>query len=335
MHKINSILNDYQISVITDPVRHGKYLFSEPIKGILRKIKHFIFPLPHYMESEYRGHPAVTRSLVEGLYKIRCKSNYNPRNLKDLSENVVLLSGVSALKQMIQFKKNGLIKKLLVGPNLIEMPTDYDSLVSDSSIDACIVNSEWTKILYQEDCPEIKDRLVIWPAGVDTHYWCVPSEMRKQKKVIFYEKQRKGRVGPIEPYIEWVKEQGYEVVVIKAGEYSLEEFRCHLLTSQIMVGFVRDESQGLAWAEAWSSDVPTFIWRNNSINYRNKEIQSSTAPYLEKNTGMFFDNIENFKSIFTDWMMGKLIFHPREWVIDNMSDEFCAKKILQIVDSIK
>jgi hypothetical protein len=97
-----------------------------------------------------------------------------------------------------------------------------------------------------------------------------------------------------------------------------------------MVGFVIDESQGLAWAEAWSADVPTLIWRNIENSNRGRSYVTSTAPYLSINTGLFFDDFENFKIIFAKWESKKDEFRPREWVLENMSDEVCARLICQL-----
>ena len=59
-----------KLTVLTDPVPVGRYLFSEQAKRVGRALRRLIKPLPLYRRSVYRGHPAVTRSLVEGLKKI-------------------------------------------------------------------------------------------------------------------------------------------------------------------------------------------------------------------------------------------------------------------------
>jgi hypothetical protein len=177
--------------------------------------------------------------------------------------------------------------------------------------------------MYQEDNPALVGRCVIWPAGVDIEYW-KPEEDQTRETILIYEKQRKGPVGPIEPYLEWIEEQGYKVELIKCGEYELDDFRVALQRAHLMVGFVIDESQGLAWAEAWSVDVPTLIWRNTSNLIRGRIIETSTAPFLSDETGLFFNDFNDFKTVFSFWGKSKTSFHPRKWVLNNMSDESCA-----------
>jgi hypothetical protein len=319
------------LTVLTDPVPFGIYFPIETTKRLLRKIKRKLKPLPHYMVSSYRGHPAVTRSLVEGLAKIHASANYNPNSLIEIGETVVVLSGISALKQAIRLKRKGHIKHLLAGPNMMELPSDYNGLAASPEVDFYIINCEWTKKLYEDDCPALVGRCVIWPAGVDTEYW-KPDPSQTRDTILIYEKQRKGPVGPIEPYKKWMEEQGYKVQVIKCGEYFLDEFLHTLQHTQLMLGFVIDESQGIAWAEAWSADVPTLIWRNIHNSYRGRNFESSTAPYLTKDTGLFFDDFENFKFVFTQWESMKNSFHPRQWVLENMSDEVSASLLCQLAN---
>jgi hypothetical protein len=281
------------------------------------------------MASIYRGHPAVTRSLVEGLAKINASANYNPRSFDDIGEVVMILSGVPALKQAIKLKRKGYIKKILAGPNMVEIPSDYEGIISSKEVDLCVTPCEWTNKLYEEICPELIGRCVAWPAGVDTSYW-KPDIRIHRATILIYEKQRKGPVGPVEPYKNWLEAQGYKVEIIKCGEYTLTGFLTVLKRSQLMVGFVIDESQGLAWAEAWASDVPTLIWRNTQNSIRGRSYGTSTAPYLSDDTGLFFDDFENFKTIFVKWESAKDSFHPRQWVLENMSDEVCARLIFQL-----
>jgi hypothetical protein len=283
------------------------------------------------MVSNYRGHPAVTRSLVEGLAKINASANYNPKSFDAIGEVVVILSGAAALKQAIKLKRKGYIKKILAGPNMVEFPSDYDGIISSKEVDLCITPCAWTNRLYEDICPELIGRCIAWPAGVDAGYW-KPDTTRHRSTILIYEKQRKGPVGPVEPYKNWLESRGYKVEIIKCGEYTASGFLNILERTLLMVGFVIDESQGLAWAEAWSADVPTLIWRNTINSNRGRIYATSTAPYLSNNTGLFFDDFENFKVVFAQWESMKDSFQPRQWVLENMSDEVCARLLCQLAD---
>ena len=57
-----------KFTILTDPIPHGKYFFIENFKKVLRNIRNtFSNPERVYYRNKYRGHFAVTRSLIEGL----------------------------------------------------------------------------------------------------------------------------------------------------------------------------------------------------------------------------------------------------------------------------
>ena len=303
---------------------------SEGVIAVLRTLKRVVAPLPHYMRSEYRGHFAVTRSLVEGLRKIGVHASYNPSKLRDVAEVVVVLSGVRALQQAIELKRKGHVRKILAGPNIVVFPSEIEETICSSEVDKCIVPADWVVEMYETDCPKLKGKCAIWPAGVDTKYWQPSGVSCSRKKVLVYEKQVKSPVGPVDPYIKVLMEKGYEVCLIRYGTYTADYYRDKLQGSCLMVGFVSDESQGLAWAEAWSTDVPALLWSQDHDIYRGRTFRSSTAPYLSSATGLFFDSLTKFRAVFDDWESKRVIFHPRKWVLGNMSDEVCAKRLLEL-----
>jgi hypothetical protein len=139
-------------------------------------------------------------------------------------------------------------------------------------------------------------------------------------QILIYEKQIKGPVGPVEPYADYLRSLGYQVHVIQYGNYTLEEYKKQLLQSFLMIGFVTDESQGIAWAEAWSCDVPTFLWNNHSNIYRGRIYSCTTAPYLTKENGIFFDNFSDFIFKLQQWDNNALSFEPRKILTTERSD---------------
>ena len=112
--------------------------------------------------------------------------------------------------------------------------------------------------------------------------------------------------------------------VIKYGTFNQHQYLQMLQQSCLMLGFVVDESQGIAWAEAWSADVPTLLWKNTYNGYQGRCYKTSTAPFLRPQNGLFFDDLEDFKTQFNYWQTNREQFTPRAWTLANMSDEVCA-----------
>jgi hypothetical protein len=318
-----------QISIITSPVPIGRYFLKEPLKNCARLVRDAIFKKPSYMKSKYGGHPAVTRSAVEGLQKIGVRATYNPRTLNAVGEVVFVPSGFDALRQAIQMKRSGHIKRLLAGPNLVIFPSDRRELITAPEIDIYLTPDNSTHDLYVEDCPELNGRCQPWPAGVDTDYWQPVLRKADRLKILIYLKPDSGPVNP-DIIITTLKQTGYQVEIIKYGSYTHAEYLQALQHAKLMVGFSQSESQGIAWAEAWSADVPTLIVRNDINTHRHKTYRSSTAPYLSSQTGMFFNDLSDFEGVFNYWKMNQDKFNPRQYVIDNLSDERCAQKLVKL-----
>ena len=321
-----------QISIMTSPVPIGRYFIKEPLKHCARLVRDAIYKKPAYMKSKYGGHPAVTRSVVEGLQKIGIRVTYNPRTLSAVGEVVFVPSGFDALRQAIQMRRSGYLKRLLAGPNLVEFPSDRRDLITAPEIDVYLTTDNSTRDLYVEDCPELSGRCQPWPAGVDTGYWRPVVNRDDRHSVLIYVKPDRG---PVDPQIiaARLKQLGYQVEIIQYGLYTQDQYLQALQHAQVMVGFSQSESQGIAWAEAWSADVPTLIVRNEVTTRRHKTYRSSTAPYLSSQTGLFFNDPLDFETVFNDWKMNRDQFNPRQWVMDNLSDERSAQELYKFAES--
>lgn len=320
-----------KLTVVTDPIPYGSKFFTENAKIVARYFRDRIKPpRQNYNRSKYRGHPAVTRSLIEGLISINASFNYNPKSIREFGEVVVVLSGVETLRQMISIKRKGIIKTLFAGPNIVVFSSDCDSILASPEIDYVISNCDWVTDIYVEDCPSLEGRCFEWAAGVDTEYW-KPDPVLERKQILIFEKQNKGPVGPVQPYADYLERQGYKVVIMRYGSFNHLQYLKYLQQSCLMIGFVRDESQGIAWQEAWSTGVPTLLWKNTSNVYRGRTYRCTTAPYLCDQNGLFFDDLDDFKSKFAYWQSNRDAFLPRAWTLENMSDKVCAATLYKRV----
>jgi hypothetical protein len=242
------------------------------------------------------------------------------------------------LKQTIKFKRMGLIKKLLTGPNTVAFPHDYNHLVASPEVDVYFAPSELVAKFCVDDSPRLQGRCIVWPAGVDVEYW--KPQKQHRKKIVFYIKECKFHDPQVyknlkvDQYFDYVRQLGYGIIIINYGEYVPESLRAALDDALLMIVFSYEESQGLAWAQAWSMDVPTLIFYNDQFVWGGKLIKSSTAPYLTSETGMFFKDFEDFKINFQLGISNHHQFSSRQWVINHMSDEKCAEDILRIIRSI-
>ena len=84
-------------------------------------------------------------------------------------------------------------------------------------------------------------------------------------------------------------------------------------------------------------DVPTLVWNKSDnhtylgITYNN----TSSAPYLTNKTGLFWKNIDEFTNLISNIETEFSKFSPRKWILANMTDTKCAKKIVELFNQNK
>jgi hypothetical protein len=117
---------------------------------------------------------------------------------------------------------------------------------------------------------------------------------------------------------------------MRYGSYFPHEYRNALRRACLVIGFSLKESQGIAWVEAWSVDVPTLLWNQDYITYKGRRFRCSTGPYLTEHTGVFFYGLKGFAAAFELWEQTRDKFRPRPWVLENMSDEVRARALCEL-----
>ncbi|MBF0420165.1 MAG: hypothetical protein HQL78_08375 [Magnetococcales bacterium] len=293
---------------------------------------------PFSSHMKFRGHHAVTRSLVEGLDKIGASYNYNPSRFGEVADTVHVVGGIRALRQMIRLKRQGRIKKLFAGPNIVVFSTEANSILASPEIDGVVNHCDFACEFWAYDHPRLRDRCFRWPAGVDIHYWQPDPTVNRDHILIFDKRREEDDADRVKPYVEYLRGQGLQVeVLVRCGKqgYTQNQYRALLQRSSLMLGFtVGSESQGIAWAESWSTDVPTLILKNTSNVYQGRRFDCSTAPYLCSQSGLFFDDLEDFKNQFNYWATHREQFTPRAWILENMSDEVCADRLYRYLTAV-
>jgi len=271
-------------------------------------------------------HKAVMRSLLQGLQKIDIPFNYNPHNITDIGDVVMVVSCEDAVKQAVNFKKNGRIKKLLVGPFFVPHQVNY------KEIDLFFVPSEPVIRMCSDMLANFSIRCAVWYAGIDEKYW-MPTifNYQKSKDVLVYWKNEEEQF--CKQVENLLRRYGWNPKRIKYGNYNIQQYKKVLSECSFAVFLSRSESQGMALAEAWAMDIPTFPWNPMLLHaFGHSFDYISSCPYLTSATGISWKNILDFESILKS--LDKLLptFSPRNWVLENMTDEISVRLLVEIIE---
>jgi hypothetical protein len=294
-------------------------------------------PIGHH-GSQYGGPLSVTTSLISGLTHLGVIFNHNPLRFEDVGDVVMVLSDVRALGQAIQLKRQGKIKKLLAGPNLVVRANQDGGILASPEIDVCIVPSYWVKPSYEDDEPTLKGRIQIWYAGVDTHYWSPSISFQEKmsqgsKEVLVYWKtEGEAFCRHVERVL---REKGFHPIRVRYGSYSKDQFKHYLQRSLFAVFITRSESQGIAFAESWAMDVPTLVWDpQEPLTIMGKvHWPVAACPYINPANGAIWKNAEHLAHILDNINDFSSRFGARASVIESMSDEVSARMLMNIVNN--
>ncbi len=187
----------------------------------------------------------------------------------------------------------------------------------------------------------------LWPAGIDTNEWSpVHSPSDKETDVLIYNKilwdkehRNQDLVQPIKEFITSKKLSCSEIVY---GHYSLAEYRNELAKSKVMVFLSAHESQGLAYQECLSCDVPVMAWDPGCwldpmrFTYQKPVVPATSVPFFDQRCGVTFKDLEAFKGgfdlFYEDALTNK--FKSREFVLECLSIEKSTARMLDIYDSV-
>ena len=278
-----------------------------------------------------RGPFAVLESLIKGLHELDICFVLNPP-ISKITEITQVISGVEALKECIELKKQGKIKKLIAGPNIVVVPTDHDSIIANPAIDIILVPSVWIKDLYKMVIPYLDYKVKVWPAGVE-----IPPDSSTQN--IFDCLVFKKNV-PEDLFLCVVAELQKRKVnykVIEYGKYKREEYFTLLESCYYMIYLQNVESQGIAVHEAWARDIPTLVWNKKEYTYSQGYTIKGLicAPYLSKETGLHFEGILDFHTSLDTFLNLLNTFSPRSYTSNHLSNKASAKIYASIIGITK
>jgi len=319
------------LTVLTLPIVPAPRRAYLALRGAVRSVVKPGVPVPG--PSRYPGHYALVRSVVEGLQAIHANFNFNPRQFSELAR-VVYAPANEALRQAIELKRRGTVNYVVAGPVNALFADESGGILLTPEIDLVIVPSEWTIDFYR-GFPDLIEKCRVWPCGVDADVWKPAGRTKDQTAVVYWKSGDKDFCEAVEGI---VRRCGLEPIRIESrhGEHGIfkpADYREALDRSVVGVFLSTFETQGIALAEAWSMDVPAVVWDpQGEAQWRGRAFTArSSAPFLTPETGVTFRTLDDLEPALRRALNRRGAFHPREWVLQNMTDAVCAAKLYALI----
>jgi len=264
-----------------------------------------------------------------------------PFNKIQLGEPVIMLgSGRYVLEG---YNKSN---PVIAGIGLISHPAEWPTMCDEYPVAKYLQHCEWARDIYVPYYGA--DKCDMWFAGIDTERWASDQKQDKKFDILVYNKIRWENHHDEDillrsSVLKKLEIAGLSYNEVIYGQYQEAEYHALLLQSKAMIFLCEHESQGFALLEALSMNVPVFAWDqgfwldpNRFAWGEQKPVPATSVPFFDGSCGMKFKDVLGFEKQFdTFWDRVKSNdFKPREYILENLTFEKSARRMLDIIDSV-
>lgn len=294
------------------------------------------FPFAKYPKARLRnffrpkepgGQEKMFLNLCKGLTEAKIPYTVNNYRI----DNNALVALIGKMHLLNNFRN----KKILLGPALYNHPIDHINLLEEFHIPRILVPGPWMQTMCE---PYWKDKVYAWPVGIDTCLWNVHSK-KKKYDVLIYDKimwqANSDKRKELNLFINSLQEKRISFVCMRYGSYKEKDFLDALRYSKAMIFLCEHETQGLAYLQALSCNVPILAWDQELYWQDPKYYPSrvkfgpvSSVPYWDERCGMRFREFSELPKWF-DLFWNSVIeskYQPRSFIMENLTLQKCAKE---------
>ncbi len=286
------------------------------------------------------GQKLVFLNLRMGLDRLEVPYRINDyRYAQSHPEELVCIIGKPFVLDRIKWRN-----PILFGAAIFSHPVDDPHLLHRLPVRKVLVPGDWMKRMCK---PYYGDKVESWPVGIDIDRWRPDSQTPKCFDIVLYDKVRWNHsvyeTSLLEPVRGELRRKGLTAIEIRYGHYRQEEFWEVLQKSRAMLFFCEHESQGIAYQQALASGVPIFAWDQGGFwkdpTYFPHKVQFqpvTSVPYWDSRCGIKFSDLDTFVGKFGEFWDGveSRRFCPREYVIENLTLERCARRYVEFAREV-
>ncbi len=214
----------------------------------------------------------------------------------------------------------------LLGPNMFTLPLDIGLSFWENKTRKLVTPATWTTELYKKQLEGFVAPHIIhtWAVGIDTEKF-VPSKEEPTNDCLIYFKN--GSTETKENLKNVLDEKGLSYEEIEYGSYNENDLINTAHKSKFCVTITSTESQGIAYQEILSMNVPCYVVDKTTWNDRSPFVcPASSAPYFDGRCGMKCSDLSAFDTFLN--YMGT--YKPRDYILDNLTLEKCASDYIKL-----
>lgn len=237
--------------------------------------------------------------------------------------------------------------KIIYGPQLWVIPTgELIGELNEKFKTRCVFNSlsDWVMQYYLELSKSFIIPISQFPYAVNTNLFKPKPKQEKELDCIVYIKRRSKII--IDKTIELLNQKSLKYEIFIYGSYYEYIYINALHKTKFLISLDAHESQGFALEEAMSCDVPLLVFDTSSMydetnddgntyiyDYlKPNKLFATSVPYWSDSCGLKITNIDEMSNTIDNMIMNYKNFSPREYIMENLSEEVCMKRILDYFD---
>lgn len=291
-------------------------------------------------KSQPGGQRRVFLNLRAGLDRLGRSYRINDyRHAKNNHADLACIIGKPCVLDRIAWRN-----PILFGASGYSHPIDDLKLLDRLPIRKILVPGPWMELMCK---PWWGEAVASWPVGIDTELWRPAGDDSKKIDVLLYDKVRwkheqfeNSLVAPIRSLL---LERRRSFVELRYGSYRESDFHAALAQCRTMIFLCEHETQGIAYQQALSCDVPVLAWdragywEDPSYYPHKVKFQPVTSvPYWDERCGKTFTDAVVFPDAWSSFWEDVRVrrFHPRDYILENLTLERCAGKYWNFANEV-
>jgi glycosyltransferase involved in cell wall biosynthesis len=283
------------------------------------------------------GQMRIFLNLCAGLDRLGVRYRVNDyRYLQRHPDELACIIGKPFVLDKIEWRN-----PILFGAAVPSHPVDDPDLLTRRPVKKVLVPGPWMRDMCK---PFWGDAVDVWAVGIDTDLWRPAEVAHKTTDVLIYDKvlweRERHERSLIEPIRAALRRRGCSMRELRYGSYREADFRAALAECRTMIFLCEHETQGIAYQQALSCDVPVLAWDQGGYwrdphyypaRVRFKPVTS--VPYWSPRCGRTFADTADFSSQWDRFWQeaGDGCFAPRQYILDALTLEASARRYLAFV----
>ena len=259
------------------------------------------------------GPRKVAYNTIKGLQKLGVEYSIN----KEVFENNAMFHFDSGKYESLKNKN-----RTIIGPNVWPFNSP---LTKDKRYHKMVTPSKWVTDLLVNKLNLSRERILEWPAGIDTDVFNVEKNI-KFDCLIYFKRRQPGDLNHIQQILHNNKQS---FVALNCGSYTEHQFLDLLSKCRYSVLVNNTESQGIAVQEIMSTNTPMFVWDVHTwLDFPPFIVPATSVPYWSDECGIKTCNAKEIPDLFNKFISSLDSYHPRKYIVDNLSIDKQSKELL-------